>query len=94
MENYRLKAFFFGLFLLLIFLQYQLWFGSNGLRTMTTLKKQLAIQTEENDKLKQRNQAILSEVEHLHNNKDAVESRARNELGLIKKGETFYQIVK
>ena len=94
MENYRLKIFLFVMLLLLLFLQYQLWFGSSGLRALMSIKKQLAVQMDENEKLRQRNQSLLFEIEHLHNNKDAVESRARNELGLIKKGETFYQIVK
>lgn len=94
MEYYRRKILLFTLFALLIFLQYQLWFGSHGVRAMMSLKKQLTTQTAENEKLKQRNQALLLEIEHLRDNKDAVESRARNELGLIKKGETFYRIVK
>jgi len=78
---------------LVIFLQYRLWFEPGGLLDMMRLKKQLAIQKQENDKLRKRNEVLLDQVHHIKKNKDAVESRARHELGMIKKGETFYQIV-
>jgi cell division protein FtsB len=77
----------------LILLQYRLWFQPGGVQNMQTLKKQLAKQTNENDKLKQRNNELLSQIERLQNSKEAAESRARNELGMIKKDETFYQVV-
>lgn len=78
----------------LIFLQYRLWFESGGIRDMVQLKKALAVQYAENDKLKQRNEELLSQIKDLQTSQDATESRARNELGMIKKGETFYQVVK
>lgn len=93
MAAYKFKLFVGVMFVLLVFFQYRLWVGPGGIREMTSLKKQLAVQTENNDKLKKRNQILLSEIENLHHD-DAVESRARDELGMIKKGETFYQIVK
>lgn len=82
-----------ALILLLGFLQYRLWFESGGILDMMHLKKELALETETNEKLKQRNTALLNQVQHLQKDKNAVESRARHELGMIKKGETFYQVV-
>ncbi len=79
--------------LLLAFLQYRLWFEPGGIRDMMQLKKELAAYQKENEKLKNRNDVLLAQVQHVKQNKEAMESRARRELGMIKKGETFYQIV-
>lgn len=81
------------LVVLLVFLQYHLWFEQGGILDMMKLKKQVALRTLENDKLKKRNELLLTQVQHLQKDKNAVESRARHELGMIKKGETFYQVV-
>jgi cell division protein FtsB len=78
----------------LILLQYRLWFESGGIKDMIKLKKELGQQAIENDKLKKNNEELLFQVQRIENSKDAAESRARNELGMIKKDETFYQIVK
>jgi cell division protein FtsB len=82
------------LLIVLIFLQYRLWFETGGIFDMLHLRKQLAVEQVKNEKLKKRNQLLLLQVQHLQQNQDAVESRARQELGMIKKGETFYQVVK
>lgn len=76
------------------FLQYRLWMEPGGIRDMVQLKKQLAVEQLQNEKLKKRNQMVLLQVQHLQKNQDAVEMRARQELGMIKKDETFYQVVK
>ncbi len=94
MEFRRFNVLPLILLLLLIFLQYRLWFEAGGILDMMRLKKQMAIEQQENDKLKKRNQSLLLQVQHLQQNEDAVESRARQELGMVKKGETFYQVVK
>jgi cell division protein FtsB len=78
---------------LLVFLQYRLWFEPGGIREMMQLKKQLAAEQLHNEKLKARNQQVLLQVQQLQKNQDGVELRARQELGMIKKGETFYQVV-
>jgi len=52
------------------------------------------MQTIENEELKKRNALLLFQIKRLRNSKDATEARARNELGMVKKGETFYQVVK
>ena len=82
------------LLLLLVFLQYRLWFESGGIIDMLRTKKQLALEVKMNDKLKQRNDKLIKQVENLQASNEAVESRARGELGMVKNGETFYQVVK
>jgi cell division protein FtsB len=78
---------------LILFIQYRLWFDHGGIVAMQQLKKQLASQSTENEQLKQRNDNLVLQVQNLQSNQDAIESRARQELGMIKKGETFYQLV-
>ena len=92
----RLKLYLLGaiLFGALVLLQYRLWLESGGIRDMMKMKETLAQQAIENDKLKKRNDELLFQIQRLQYSKDAAESRARNELGMIKKDENFYQIVK
>ncbi len=81
------------LILLLGLLQYKLWFGDGSipeLRQMEQRVKQLQI---EKQKLIERNLALEAEVINLKESMDAVEERARHDLGMIKKGETFFQVV-
>lgn len=94
MKTSRLRLLPILLTILLVFLQYCLWFESGGIIDMMRMKKKLAIETQQNEQLKKRNSALLEQVQHLQKNNDAIESRARSELGMIKKGETFYQVVK
>lgn len=75
------------------FLQYRLWLGEGGSRSVATLEAQVQQQTRENAGLKQRNDALAAEVEDLKSGEAAVEERARSELGMIKPGETFYRVV-
>lgn len=83
------------LLLLLLFalFQYQLWFGTGNLRTAWTLQRQVRAQQQENTGLAKRNQALSAEVRDLKTGSAAAEERARSDLGMIRKGETFYQIV-
>ena len=75
-------------------LQYRLWFKENGVRDWMQTRKKLATQLKINEKLKKRNEVLLFQVSRLQHSQDAVEARARNELGMVKQNETFYQIVK
>ena len=79
---------------LLVFLQYKLWFDVGGVIDIVRLKKRVSIEQVVNDKMKKRNEMLALQVKNLQTNQDAIESRARQELGMIKKGETFYQVVK
>ncbi|HEX4044794.1 MAG TPA: septum formation initiator family protein [Gammaproteobacteria bacterium] len=81
------------LVILLFFLQYCLWFAKDGIRDLLRVKQVLAQQSAENDQLKQTNEELVFQIQRLQRSEDAVETRARDELGMIKKGETFYQVV-
>jgi len=81
------------LVLLLAVLQYQLWMGERGLSDVWRLHKTVEAQEQENQRLKDRNQALAAEVKDLKQGLEAIEERARSELGMVKKGETFYQVV-
>ena len=81
------------LIILLIALQLKLWVGEGGMRDLHALRARIQAQDAENAKLKQRNQALSADVQDLKHGQQAIEARARSELGLIKPGETFYQVV-
>ena len=93
-NNYRSQVLIVVLLSFFAFLQYRLWLGPAGIQDMRRLKKTLAMHIKENERLKQSNQELLFQVQRLQNSNDAVEVRARNELGMVKKDEQFYQIVK
>ena len=74
-------------------LQMKYWVGSGGVQDVDALRERVEAQRKENAVLEQRNAALQAEVEELREGQDALEERARVELGLIKPGETFYRIV-
>ncbi len=82
-----------ALAVVLALLQYRFWFGQGNWRQVQELRAQVAAQKLENQKLLRRNQALAAEVKDLKSGVDAVEERARNEMGMIKPGETFYRVV-
>ncbi len=88
-----MKFFILGLLLLTVFLQIKLWFGKNGLQDVEKMQQTISKQIEENERLRKENQRLSAEVQGLKEGEDAIEERARSELGMIKKGETFYQII-
>ena len=90
----RFNIIVFVLIAVFVFLQYRLWFEPSGVRDLFKMKSTIEIQNHENDDLKKKNDDLMNQIERLKNNEDAVESRARDELGMIKKDETFYQVVK
>ncbi|MGD2111935.1 MAG: cell division protein FtsB [Gammaproteobacteria bacterium] len=81
------------LLFLLVYLQYRLWFGDGSLQEVWQLHREVEAQREENLRLRERNDALDAEVLDLQQGLDAIEERAREDLGMIKEGETFYQIV-
>ncbi|MGH8614242.1 MAG: cell division protein FtsB [Gammaproteobacteria bacterium] len=81
------------LMLLLVALQYKLWLSEDGLREIWELKKAIASQRAENKRLSERNLGLAAEVTDLKHGLEAVEERARSEMGMIKKGEVFYQLI-
>ncbi|MCG7584880.1 cell division protein FtsB [Photobacterium sp. OFAV2-7] len=82
-----------SLLAVLCWLQYDFWLGKNGMMDYLAAKDNVAIQLQANAELKQRNQQMYAEIHDLHRGQEAVEERARNELGMIKPGETFFRIV-
>jgi cell division protein FtsB len=78
---------------LLALLQYRLWMGDGSLAEVWNLYQQVETQKRENRELRDRNQALEAEVVDLKQGLDAIEERAREELGMIREDETFYQIV-
>ena len=82
------------LILLLLLLQYQLWFGTGNIHDATKLQQQVTAQQDQNIELAKRNQELAAQVRDLKQGQAAVEEQARSDLGMIKKGETFYQIVR
>ena len=81
------------LLVLLAWLQYRLWVGNGGEREVSALRARVDRQARDNAGLQQRNDALAAEVEDLKSGEAAVEERARNELGMIKPGETFYRVI-
>ena len=84
-----------ALFLLVAFiaLQVKMWAGSGSMQVVDALRASVSKQDAENVRLEQRNKAMAADVYDLKHGSQAIEARARNELGLVKPGEVFYQIV-
>lgn len=78
---------------LLLLLQYTLWFGNGGLFRLWQLNTKVEEQKVENELLTERNRALEAEVIDLKQGLEAIEERARSDLGMIKKDETFFQVV-
>lgn len=88
-----MKWFVFASVVLLILLQYRFWVGDGSIAHVVDLKRQITIQQEENQRLKTRNKILAAEVHALKNGTDAIEARAREDMGMVKAGETFYLII-
>ncbi len=84
---------FVVLLLLLGGLQYRLWVGEGSLAQVNSLNKQIADQQGENERLLERNRSLEAEVLELKQGMETVEERARQELGMVKEGETLYQLI-
>lgn len=82
-----------GLVVLFTSLQYKLWLADNNVMDVWRLKQTLDIQYKKNNSLSDRNAALYAEVAELKRGQEAVEERARYDLGLIKRGEVYYQII-
>ena len=79
--------------LLLILIQYPLWAGKAGWYNVFQLSNEYQAQKEINVELKKQNDALRAEVNDLKNGTDAIEEKAREELGMIKKGEIYFQVI-
>ena len=74
-------------------LQGELWFAADGYPKTRDLQAAVAEQRAENERLRQRNEALDAEVVNLKHSREAAEERARTDLGMIGPGETFYEVV-
>ncbi len=81
------------LLLLIAQLQYRLWLGDGGRQEVKEYQQQLDILTKEAMEKKERNDALYAEVLDLRKGEEAIEERARYELGMIKENETFFQVI-
>jgi cell division protein FtsB len=81
------------LVLLLVGLQYKLWLGDGSLSEVVQLSRELDLQNEKLRLLRERNRILEAQVLDLQNGLDAYEEKARNDLGMIKQGETFIQLI-
>lgn len=88
-----MRAFTVLLFIVLVLLQYRLWFGKNSVPDYLSLKEDVKDQELVNTKLQQRNKLLYADTDDLKLGTEAIEERARNELGMIKENETFFRVV-
>ncbi|MCE3000091.1 MAG: cell division protein FtsB [Betaproteobacteria bacterium] len=78
---------------LLLLIQYPLWLGKGGILRVWEMERQIAVQKETNSNLHARNAALEADVRDLKQGLEAVEERARSELGMIRKDEIFFQVI-
>lgn len=81
------------LMVILVTVQWRLWWGQGGLLEVWRLEQRIAEQKRANQNLQVRNGQLQAEVMDLKEGLSAIEERARSELGLVKPEETFYQLV-
>ena len=75
-------------------LQYRFWYGQSNLASVQNMLEQVAAQHTHNDTLQARNNLLKRDVYDLKHGDRVIEARARTQLGMIQRGEIFYQIVK
>ena len=76
---------------ILVALQYPLWFGKGGWLRAWEVDRQVSVQTSKNTELEGRNSHLAAEVRDLKTGTEAIEERARQELGMVRPDEVFYQ---
>ncbi|WP_150468097.1 FtsB family cell division protein [Francisella sp. SYW-9] len=91
-SNFFFYFFISAVVLLIIILQYDLWFSNTGILKYNELKKVVATQSKEVKQKSQTNAQLYSEVVSLRKNNEVLQSLARENMGLIKKGEVFYSV--
>lgn len=88
-----MKLSWFVMLLLILGLQFRLWVGEGSFSEARFLQQKVETLVEANEKLSQRNNKLDAEVTDLKSGVDAIEERARNELGMIGPNETFFLVV-
>jgi cell division protein FtsB len=88
-----MRWFIAALAVLVLVLQYRIWIARDGAREVLQLRDAVQVQQAENQRLQQRNRQLAAEVRDLKQGFGALEERARSELGLVSRNETYYQVV-
>lgn len=88
-----MKIITFVLLFLLIWLQYKIWLQDGGIPEVVQLQQELTEVKTEVQQLQERNSSLDAEVKDLKKGLDAIEERARSEMGMIKQGEIYYQVI-
>lgn len=78
---------------MIVHLQYRLWFGDGSVEQVLQYQQRLDVLKQEAQKKRDRNEALYAEVLDLRKGKEAIEERARHNLGMIKENETFFQVI-
>ena len=81
------------LIVLIAHLQYRLWFGDGSITEIRAYQQRLDDLTQQVEEKRLRNEALYAEVVDLRKGQEALEERARDELGMIKDNETFFQVI-
>jgi len=87
------KIFVAILIFLTVWLQYRVWFGKNGQQQLASLQIKIEQQKKQNKILATQNEKLKREIFILRHKPEALEEKAREQLGLIKQGEIFYRII-
>ena len=88
-----MKIIAFVLLVLLIWLQYKIWLQDGGIPEVVQLQQEVEEVKTEVQQLQERNLSLDAEVKDLKKGLDAIEERARSEMGMIKEGEVYYQVI-
>ena len=88
-----MRLLFIFLAALIALLQYPLWLGKGGWLRVWEIDREVKVQSDSNARLRVRNDALDAEVRDLKQGYDAIEERARYELGMIRRDEIFFQIM-
>ena len=88
-----MKIIAFVLLVLLIWLQYKIWLQDGGIPEVIQLQQEVEEVKTEVQRLHERNSSLDAEVKDLKKGLDAIEERARSEMGMIKEGEIYYQVI-
>ena len=88
-----MKGIIAALVVITALLQYKLWIGNGSFGEVYRLDRTIVAQEKENAVAKERNLALQAEVDDLKHGMDAIEERARSEMGMIRKDETFFRVI-
>ena len=80
------------LIVVFVVLQYKLWVGEGSLAEVATLERDIETQQQAIEEMKRHNMAMQAEIDSFKNDQEAVEARARSDLGMIREGEVYFQI--